>query len=216
MENKNNAFPVTLVAIGDLKEHPKNYRTHPEDQIEHLCKSITEHGMFRNVVIASDNTILAGHGIVKAAKKLGMNEVPVLKLNILPNDTKALKILTADNEISRMAEVDDRMLSELLKDVQGLDTLLGTGFDEKMLANLIFVTRPASEIANLNEASEWVGMPDFERAPEPIKTIISFNNEADRSHVYTILGLPPPTKKTDSAWWPPKEREDLASIKIED
>ena len=59
-------YPVESVAIETLKAHPKNYKKHPIKQLEHLMKSIEEHGFYRNVIIAKDSTILAGHGVVQA------------------------------------------------------------------------------------------------------------------------------------------------------
>lgn len=203
--------------IQSLKPHPKNYKTHPEDQLGHLAESIRENGVYRNVVIAKDGTILAGHAVVQACKILNLAEVPVLQLSIDPNSTKAIKLLTADNEISHLAEVDDRALSMLLKEVLDADNLFGTGYDEKMLANLIFVTRPSSEIKNMDEAAEWLGLPGFDRVPEPMKTIVQFETVADRAEFCRLLGIeePPLAKERVSMWWPEKEKEDLASIKIE-
>lgn len=57
-------FQHEMIEIQTLKPHPRNYRTHPEDQIAHLIESISKHGFYRNVVIAKEGTILAGHGVV--------------------------------------------------------------------------------------------------------------------------------------------------------
>jgi hypothetical protein len=70
-----------LVAVDDLKPHPRNYRIHPEDQLQHIIRSIQEH-FYRNVVAAREGTILAGHGVVIAARKLGLSKVPVVRLAI--------------------------------------------------------------------------------------------------------------------------------------
>ena len=154
---------VTDVSLTDLKKHPQNYRTHPEDQLDHLCKSIQENGIYRPVVIAKDNTILAGHGVTQACKRLGIEKVPTIKMEIESDSKEALKLLTADNEISNLAEVNDRKLTEILKEIKDDSelSLEGTGFDEMMLANLVMVTRDASEIKDLDHAKEWVGMPTF-------------------------------------------------------
>lgn len=203
--------------LSKLRPHPRNYRKHPEDQINHLKQSIQEHGFYRNVVIARDGTILAGHGVVQAAGELGLQEIPVIRLEIGPEDPKALKVLTGDNEISRLCEFDDRELSQLLKDVleTDLDGLLGTGYDEKMLANLVMVTRPESEIKDFNEAAEWVGMPAYDEGQEPLKAVLSFRSSEDRAEFCRMLGLEDSDAKTLSSWWPPKEREDLASMRFE-
>jgi ParB-like chromosome segregation protein Spo0J len=137
----------TRVSVSELRRHPRNYRQHPKEQLDHLIKSIKEHGFYRNVVVANDGTILAGHGVVEAAEILGMTEVPVIQLSVGPEDPKALKILTGDNELSRVAGIDDRLLADILRDVKegAVDGLEGTGYDEKMLANLVFMTRTEFE-----------------------------------------------------------------------
>ena len=215
-----NALPVESVAIRDLKKHPRNYRQHPEDQLEHLVESLRVHGFYRNVVVAKDNTILAGHGVVEAAKRLGHETVPVIRLYVGPNDPRALKVLTGDNEIAHLGEIDDRLLSELLKDIKDtdIDGLLGTGYDEQMLANLVFVTRPAEEIRTIDEAAEWVGMPEYEEGEQPLKVVASFRNEADRDEFLRIIGAPAHNGKcrdTLSLWWPHKEKNDLASVQFQ-
>ena len=94
---------IENVEINNLKKHPRNYKEHPEQQLEHIIKSIEEHGFYRNIVIAKDNTILAGHGVVQASKLMGKQKVPVIRLDIDSDSTQALKVLTSDNEIGNLA-----------------------------------------------------------------------------------------------------------------
>ena len=206
------------IAIADLRSHPRNYRGHPDDQVEHLKESIRRHGIYRNIVVARDGTILAGHGVVLAARRMGYTQVPAVRLDVGPNDLAALKVLAGDNEIAHLSEIDDRLLSEILKEVKDSDVagLLGTGYDEKMLANLVFVTRPESEIADFNEAAEWAGMPGYEEGQDPLKVIVSFRNEGDREAFVKHVNVAVLTRKGSvwSAWWPPKEREDAASLRF--
>lgn len=213
-------FNTEAVAIAELRDHPRNYRAHPDDQLEHIIESIKEHGFYRNIVVTQDGTILAGHGVVKAARKMGLAEVPVIRLDVDPNSARALKVLTGDNEISHLGEIDDRLLSELLKEVKDIDLtgLLGTGYDEMMLANLIMVTRPANEIRDFNAAAAWVGMPGYDEGDERIKLIVSFRNEQDRKKFMEIINVPKPISTngdTWSAWWPAKDRDDLSSVRFE-
>ncbi len=168
------AEPVQLI---DLKPHPKHYKVHLDDQLEHLANSIKQHGFYRNVVVAKDYTILDGHGVVSACHKLKLKEVPVIKLDIESDSPQALKILTGNNEIGKLAEIDDRKLSELLKEVKDKDGLSGTGYDKMMLAKLVMVTRPQHEINDINEAAEWVGMPDYVPKDHYIKYTIIFTME---------------------------------------
>lgn len=206
-----------IVNINELKEHPRNYRVHPDDEIEHLIQSIKENGIYRNIVIAKDNVILAGHGVVKAAKKLNFSQIPVKRLDIDSNSTKALKIVVGDNEISHLCETNDRVLSELLKEINDKEEnkLLGTGYDEMMLANLIFVTRPESEIKNINEAAEWVGMPEYENGNDKLRMIVLFETEADKIKFANLIGLKL-TDKCKTTWYPVKEKDDVKSVRFED
>jgi ParB-like chromosome segregation protein Spo0J len=132
--------PLALeeVALADLKPHPQNYREHPADQLEHLEASLLTFGVYKNIVIARDNTILAGHGLVESAKKLGMPSLPVRRMDLDPQDEESIRLLVGDNETARLALMQETQLAALL---QGLaDTpggLLGTGFDAESLAALI-------------------------------------------------------------------------------
>lgn len=206
------------VPPGTLKPHPRNYREHPDDQLAHIIASIREYGFYRNVVATEDGTILAGHGVVKAAIKMDLDMVPVTRLDLKPNDPRALKVLTGDNTIAQLAVVDDRALTELLKDISTIDDLLGTGFDEMMLANLAMVTRPETEIRDTDEAAEWLGMPGYEETGKPLQLALSFRSEEDREELSNRLGLNIMRKQnqTWSAWWPSKDRENLMTVKFEE
>jgi hypothetical protein len=204
--------------IDQLKPHPRNYRQHPEDQIEHLVQSLQEHGFYRDVVIARDGTILAGHGLVEAARHLGLKKVPTRRLDLEPDSQEARRILTGDNEVGKLGMPDTRALTELLRDVRDGDAeaMLGTGYNEQQLAALVFVSRRASEIASHDAAAEWVGMPVFEPAPDRFKLVLSFDNEAERDAVIEQLGVNISARnhKTCSAWYPPRERADLVSLRF--
>ena len=212
---------LEYVAANELKPHPKNYREHPADQLEHIVQSIKENGHYRNVVIAKDGTILAGHGVVKASKQLNLETIPVVRLDLAPDDPKAVKVLTGDNEIAHLGVVDDRLLSELLKEVKesDIDGLLGTGYDDAMLANLVMVTRDSSEIKDFNAAAEWVGMPDFEAATPSTRLVLHFDDEQGRNSLIAELGVkvhkPAGEGSAWSAKWPPRPDDDRASKRIE-
>lgn len=222
------AHRAVMTALTDLKPHPRNYKTHPEEQLAHLRQSLREHGFYRNVVAARDLTILAGHGVVEAARAEGYAEVPVVRLDVDPLDPRALKLLAADNELPKFAETDDRALTELLRDVskEG-DGLLGTGFDEQMLAALVMNTRPASEIRTFDAAAEWSGsgMPAFDPGDRIFRLIVQFKKEEDREKFVSVHAIQVTSKvtegsvtgtgggKTWSGWWPSRPRDDLASLR---
>lgn len=208
------------VDIAKIKPHARNYRSHPDDEIEHIMESIRANGVYRNIVIASDGTILAGHGVVEAARQLGITSIPAHRTEYGPDDPRALKLLVSDNEISHLAEDDDRALTELLKELKDADIdLLGTGYDDMMLANLVMVTRPASEIEDLDEAAQWLGMPEYDlQGDERLQIIVNFASEEDRKEFCRILGLEVSkihTKGHDkSIWWPVRGDHDTKSIRF--
>ena len=210
---------IETIEVGKLKPHPRNYKEHPEQQLEHIIKSIEEHGFYRNIVVAKDNTILAGHGVVQASKLMGKQKVPVIRLDIDSDSTQALKVLTSDNEIGNLAMVDDRQLSEVLKDIldEELD-LTGTGFNEDQLSALIYTTRNADEIQTIDEANEWVGIADYENKPDSIKVMVHFDTEEDRENFMQLLDNPHVNYKmgkTWKIWYPARGNEDPSSIRFE-
>ncbi len=211
-------LPVELMAVRDLVPHPRNYKQHPDDQIAHLMASIREHGLYRNIVVARDGTILAGHGVVQAVRTMGLETVPVVRLDMDAESPQALKVLAGDNEVQHLGEVDDRALSELLKEINetAAEGLLGTGYDAMMLANLAMVTRPASEIADFDAAAQWVGMPEYTPGEDTLKVVVSVDSEEDRARLLQVLGCTPRSSlgKTCSVFWPNREREDLSSVRF--
>ena len=218
-EQSSASLPTELVSLDSLTPHPRNYQTHPDDELAHIMESIREHGFYRNVVITRDGIILAGHGVTEAAKRLGYTHIPAIRVDYAPDDPRALKLLVSDNEIRHLAEVDDRALSELLRELNSAAELLGTGYDEMMLANLAMVTRHASEIADLQAAAQWVGMPEYdERGDQRIQLTVNFATEDDFTAFYRFLGLSADAIIRRGAsrqiWWPqqPTQQHDYKSV----
>ena len=198
------------IAIDKIKPHPRNYKIHPPEQLEHLQQSIKENGIYRNILVANDYTILAGHGIVEAAKLLGLTSVPILRLNLPPNSTKSIKLLTADNEVSHLAETNAREMSELLKELLVEDDLLGTGYDKAKIENLLLVSRSKDEVSKL-EDEQWGDFMDFQAVKANPKLIVNFENEKDRDDFAKFIGAEI-TDKTKYIWWPFKEKNKFAHL----
>ena len=153
------------VALADVRPHPRNYQTHPDEEIQHLMQSLTMHGVYRNVVIARDGTLLAGHGVVEAARRLGYTSLTMKRLALDPHEPRALQILVGDNEIARLAIKHEDALAALLQELSQDDplALLGTGFDEEALAALA----EAQGLGNgLGEAAGRDVEPQIDRAEE--------------------------------------------------
>lgn len=213
-------IPDEVVDISRLTPHPRNYKKHTDYQLQHIAESLRQNGYYKNIIVARDYTILAGHGVVTAAKTIGWKQVPVKRVNLDPNDPRALKIVTGDNEIGRFAESDDRLLTEILRDISRNDEtgLIGTGYDEEKLAALVMVTRSESEILNFDAAAEWVGMPEFVPGvgDQFILTVQCVSAKA-REEAAAKLGIETASRvmkngKIWTGWYPSKEKNDLASL----
>lgn len=213
------AKPVDTL-LTSLTPHPRNYKKHPAEQLVHIEASLEQFGVYRNVVAARDGTILAGHGVVEAARRLGAASIQVVHLDLDPESAPALKLLALDNELGQFAEQDDRTLADILKVVNDADVngLLGTGYDGESLAALLMNTRPASEIKDFDTAREWVGMPEYQPGEPALRLVITFSSEADRKRfvdehemrIDKFLG------QTWSVRWPLVSLEDNASIRFEE
>ncbi len=103
-----------------LKPDPRNARTHPKRQIEQLVQSIHEFGFTNPILVDEGGMLIAGHGRLRAAKKLGLAEVPVITLDGLTDaQKKALRL--ADNKIALNAGWDLEILKLELDELGTLD-----------------------------------------------------------------------------------------------
>lgn len=145
-----------------LIPYARNARTHSEEQVAQIAASIVEFGFTSPVLAGSDGVIVAGHGRLAAAQKLGLETVPVVVLDHLtPTQRRALII--ADNRIAENAGWDDAMLRIELQSLQedgfNLDI---TGFDADDLAEII-----------AGEETTVDGQTDEDAVPELTETPIS-------------------------------------------
>lgn len=125
-----------LANVSDLIPYIRNARTHSESQIAQIAASIKEFGFLSPILIAEDNTILAGHGRLAAARKLGLTKVPCVKESHL-TETQRRAYIIADNKLSLNAGWDEDILAIELSELQGADFDLDLlGFDESELAGI--------------------------------------------------------------------------------
>ena len=130
---------IEYLAISDLKPNPRNARLHSQRQLHQIAASITEFGFNVPVLIDSDKVIIAGHGRVEAARKLGMETVPVLRIDHLTNEQKRAFAL-ADNKIALNSTWDLENLQLDMKELSALDLnfdLEITGFETAEIDLLI-------------------------------------------------------------------------------
>lgn len=107
---------IEWIAVKDIKPHPKNRNQHSEEQIERLAKIIRYQNWRVPLIVSRQSTFLvAGHGRLLAAKKLGIEKVPVLVQDFIDEDQEAA-FRVSDNEIARWAELDLSGLNEDIAD----------------------------------------------------------------------------------------------------
>jgi len=134
------------VALTDLKPHPRNYNVHSDAQIARLAESLRRFGQSKEIVTWR-GTIIAGHGLVEAARKLGW---PTLRANDMTarwSETEALAYMAADNELARLADPDEAALAALVTGLAGVDAqlaALAAGTAERM-KELLASTQPPPE-----------------------------------------------------------------------
>lgn len=125
-----------LADVSELIPYVRNARTHSEAQVAQIAASIREFGFLSPILVAEDNTILAGHGRLAAALKLGLKKVPCVKENHLTETQKRAYII-ADNKLSLNAGWDDELLAVELSELEGADFNLDLlGFDEAELSSI--------------------------------------------------------------------------------
>lgn len=123
--------------IERLLPYIRNARTHSEAQIAQIAASIAEFGFTAPILAGSDGVIVAGHGRLAAARKLGLATVPVVVLeHLTPTQRRALVI--ADNKIAENAGWDEELLRLELAELQEADFDLAlTGFDADELLEIM-------------------------------------------------------------------------------
>ena len=128
---------VQIWTIDKLIPYCRNARTHSTEQVTQVAASIVEFGWTSPILVGGDGVIIAGHARLAAARKLRMNEVPVIVIEGL-SETQRRALILADNRLAMSAGWDDELLRVELEALQdesfNLDLL---GFDGEELAALL-------------------------------------------------------------------------------
>lgn len=134
-----------LADVSELIPYVRNARTHSEAQVSQIAASIREFGFLSPILVAEDNTILAGHGRIAAALKLGLKKIPCVKENHLTETQKRAYII-ADNKLSLNAGWDSELLAVELSELEGADFNLDLlGFDEAELSSIFDADKDVSD-----------------------------------------------------------------------
>ncbi|CAB4152201.1 COG0863 DNA modification methylase [uncultured Caudovirales phage] len=124
------------VPVGDLVKYKANSRTHSDEQIAKIVRSINEFGFTNPLLIDENNCIIAGHGRLAAAQVAGIDELPCIVLSGLSDEQKAALVI-ADNKIALDAGWDREILLGQFEFLKGFDyDLTLTGFDLEELSEI--------------------------------------------------------------------------------
>lgn len=181
-----------------LVPYARNARTHSDDQVAQIAASIAEFGFTNPILAGSDGVIVAGHGRLAAAQKLGLDVVPVVVLDHLtPTQRRALVL--ADNRLAELATWDDTLLRIELEALQddGFDLDL-TGFDADALAELLAGEEPEHE-----------GQTEDDDVPEVPEEPVSKPGDVWRLGPHRLVCGDATTAETYVQLFPHGERADM-------
>jgi ParB-like chromosome segregation protein Spo0J len=178
--------------IKDLIPYCNNSRTHSDEQVQQIASSIKEFGFTNPVLIDEQGGIIAGHGRVMGAKKLGLNKVPCIVLDGLSEAQKKAYII-ADNKLALNAGWDDELLKVELNSIalDGFNLDL-TGFNIDEISKLFDESKGVKiddDIKELTEHSFVVKYPHEKRIEvmnilsESIKDVVGVTLWCDNEQV---------------------------------
>jgi DNA modification methylase len=150
------AKQIKWEAVDKLIPYAKNARTHSDEQVAQIAGSIKEFGFNNPILVDKDNSVIAGHGRLMAARKLGMDKVPVVELQHLTESQRKAYVL-ADNRIALNSGWDTSMLSLELQDLKDDIDLSLLGFDPDELDALL---NPIEETEGLTDEDAVPDVPD--------------------------------------------------------
>jgi hypothetical protein len=175
---------IEQVSIEALIPYARNSRTHSDAQVAQIAASIKEFGFTNPVLIDQDGGIIAGHGRTLAARKLGLDEVPCLRLAHLTEAQKKAYII-ADNKLALNAGWDDEMLKVEISELKDLDFDLSLiGFDADELAKLF--DEDEDKIEEENPYTTNVNTPKYEPTGEKPSLEELYDDEKAMDLIATI------------------------------
>lgn len=143
--------------IEALIPYINNSRKHSDEQVAQIAASIKEFGWTNPILVDGANGLIAGHGRLLAARKLGMDKVPVIELAHL-SDTQKKALIIADNKLALNSDWDNELLMIELKELDNTDFDLSVlGFDQNELDALL---NPIEETEGLTDEDAVPDVPD--------------------------------------------------------
>ncbi|WP_017364488.1 site-specific DNA-methyltransferase [Methylococcus capsulatus] len=181
-----------------LLPYARNARQHSDEQIAQIAASIAEFGFVNPCLVGADGVLVAGHGRLAAARKLGLSTVPVVVLDHLtPTQRRALVL--ADNRLAELSTWDNDLLRIELEALQddGFDLDL-TGFDADALADLLAGEEPEHE-----------GQTEDDAVPEMPEEPVSKPGDVWRLGPHRLVCGDATTAETYVKLFPHGERADM-------
>ena len=175
------AKQIILQSVEALIPYARNSRTHSDEQVAQIAASIREFGFTNPVLVDNGGGIVAGHGRVMAARKLGMAEVPTVNVGWL-NEQQRRAYVIADNQLALNAGWDDEALAAELSalDDSGFDVGL-VGFSDADMERLLGLT-------DSNETGGRAGNSDTGiNYQEKFAVLVDCKSEGHQAQVYESL-----------------------------
>ena len=151
---------IRITPVDNLIPYARNARTHSDEQVAQIAASIAEFGFTNPILTDGERGVIAGHGRLAAARKLGLKEVPVIELSYL-TDTQKKAYILADNRLAMNAGWDDELLKLELTELKDAD------FDLDLMGFT------SDELDRLINGDAGGGLTDDDAVPETPKEPVS-------------------------------------------
>jgi hypothetical protein len=197
---KDGDLKIEILNTSDLIPYARNSRTHSPEQVGQIAGSIREFGFTNPVLIDGDNNIIAGHCRVMAAQKLGIENVPCIRLDHL-TDTQRRAYVIADNKLALNSGWDEEMLGLELADLRESDFDLSlTGFNGDVIEAFL---NPPTSVDDIQKEWDAANMPDYDGSPkgEGGTIIVHFSTQEARSEFASRLDLKI-SEEAKYCWYP--------------
>lgn len=173
-------YEYTTRKTGELTAYANNSRTHSDEQIAQIANSIQEFGFTNPILIDEHNGIIAGHGRLMGANKLGMQEVPCIVMSGLTEAQKKAYVI-ADNQLALNAGWDLDMLRFEIESLDELEFDIGLlGFDDDFMDSLFDESKGISIDDEIEELSLDEIIVKFDK--DSITEITSALQDAIKKH----------------------------------
>lgn len=199
------AAKIEQRSVESLEPYSKNPRTHSDDQIEKIVRSIIAFGFTNPILVDGGNGIIAGHGRLAAAKRLGMESVPVIELSHLTPAQKRAYVI-ADNRLALEAGWDEALLKEEIEALRDEDFDLSlTGFNDPEISGILL----EKEFGETDPHAEWTGMPDYDQSELPSyhKVMMRFASAEDMAAFARLIDQTI-SQRTHNLWYPRRREQE--------